>query len=85
MKRFEDNFQKDQQKNAEKTRARLAARRKKKQEQEVARIHGDIQGQADVDERRTQDHMNLIQQKGERGQEGRKGCSRDGKDMTGCD
>ena len=34
-----------------------------------------------MNERRTQDQIILIQQKGGRGQEGRKGCSRDGKDM----
>ena len=32
-----------------------------------------------MDERRTQDQIILIQQKGERGQEGRKGCVKDGK------
>ena len=34
-----------------------------------------------MDERRTQDQMNLIQQKGEGVLKGWKGCSRDGKDM----
>lgn len=64
MKRFEGNFQKDQQRNAERIKARLEARKQKKQEQEMARIQGDIRNQTDIDERRTQDQMNLIQQKG---------------------
>ncbi|XP_030833415.1 uncharacterized protein LOC753555 [Strongylocentrotus purpuratus] len=64
MKRFEGNFQKDQQRNAERIKARLEARKQKKQQQEMARIQGDIRNQTDIDERRTQDQMNLIQQKG---------------------
>ena len=65
MKRFEDAQVQEQQRNKEKTKARLDARRKKKEDLEKERIKADINTQAEVDDRRTQDHLNNVQRQGE--------------------
>ena len=64
MKKYEDAQRREQEKNRAQMRARLEARRKKKQEQGLAKIKNQVEEQADVDERRTQDQLNLINQQG---------------------
>ena len=64
MKKYEETQRREQEKNRAQMRARLEARRKKKQEQGLAKIKNQVEEQADVDERRTQDQLNLINQQG---------------------